>query len=147
MGVIFSKIVVPMGMVASFLAIVSNSRHAVLRLTQAYQLVLAYAIYNAFVHPLRRYPGPLLWRSFRFPYVISTQRGELHKHLKDFHTRYGPIVRCAPNELSYADAAAWKDIYASRPGHLPFQRNQSWFKKMRPDEVRLVEAILAKSFT
>ncbi|KAH7346072.1 cytochrome P450 [Pyrenochaeta sp. MPI-SDFR-AT-0127] len=96
--------------------------------------VLLYAAFNVFVHPLRRYPGPLLWRSFRFPYVISTQRGELHSRLKNFHTQYGPIVRIAPGELSYADAAAWKDIYANRPGHLPFQRNRTWFKKMVPNE-------------
>ncbi|KAH7093788.1 benzoate 4-monooxygenase cytochrome P450 [Paraphoma chrysanthemicola] len=97
-------------------------------------LVISYALYNAFVHPLRRYPGPLLWRSFRIPYVIATQRGELHKRLKSFHTKYGPIVRIAPNELSYADSAAWKDIYLNRPGVQPFERNQTWFKKMTPDE-------------
>lgn len=97
-------------------------------------MLVLYFLYNVFVHPLRSYPGPLLWRSFRFPYVISTQRGDLHNRLKDFHARYGPIVRVAPNELAYADAAAWKDIYANRPGHLPFQRNRTWFKKMRPDE-------------
>ncbi|KAF1937114.1 cytochrome P450 [Clathrospora elynae] len=96
--------------------------------------VFLYGFYNAFMHPLRKYPGPLLWRSFRIPYVISTQRGELHKRLKDFHAKYGTIVRVAPNELSYADSRAWKDIYANRPGHLPFQRNRTWFKKMHLDE-------------
>ncbi|CAO2650010.1 Nn.00g013020.m01.CDS01 [Neocucurbitaria sp. VM-36] len=117
------------------LAFLPNSLLSISRVAIAVFILLClYPLYNVFVHPLRRYPGPLLWCSFRFPYVISTQRGELHKRLKDFHTRYGPIVRVAPNELSYADAAAWKDIYANRPGHLPFQRNRTWFRKMRPDE-------------
>jgi cytochrome P450 len=98
------------------------------------QSVVLYAIYNAFLHPLRHYPGPLLWRSFRIPHVVATQRGELHQRLTDFHTKYGPIVRIAPDELSYADSAAWKDIYLNRPGHVPFPRNKTWFKKMTPDE-------------
>jgi cytochrome P450 len=58
----------------------------------------------------------------------------LHNRLKDFHTRYGPIVRIAPNELSYADSAAWKDIYLNRQGQPVFLRNPTWFKKMAPDE-------------
>jgi cytochrome P450 len=98
------------------------------------KLIILYAFYNAYLHPLRRYPGPLLWRSFRIPYVVSTQRGELHRRLLQFHTQYGPIVRIAPNELSYADSAAWKDIYLNRPGQEVFERNRTWFKKMTPDE-------------
>jgi cytochrome P450 len=32
------------------------------------------------------------------------------------HLKYGPVVRVAPNELAYTDAAAWKDIYGYRAG-------------------------------
>ncbi|KAF2030214.1 benzoate 4-monooxygenase cytochrome P450 [Setomelanomma holmii] len=97
-------------------------------------VTVCYAIYNAYLHPLRHYPGPFLWRSFRMPYVIATQRGELHKRLKKLHTNFGPIVRIAPNELSYADGGAWKDIYLNRVGVAPFERNRTWFMKMTPDE-------------
>ncbi|KAF2682945.1 benzoate 4-monooxygenase cytochrome P450 [Lentithecium fluviatile CBS 122367] len=93
-----------------------------------------YGFYNAFFHPLRRYPGPLMWRAFRFPYVIAIHRGEIHRQLKQFHDKYGPVVRIAPNELSYADGAAWKDIYGNRPGHQPFPRNPTWFKNRSPDD-------------
>lgn len=103
-------------------------------LTCEYQAVVFYAAYNAWLHPLRHYPGPLLWRCFRIPYVVSTHRGQLHRRLKEFHTTYGPIVRIAPDELSYADSRAWKDIYTNRPGHQPFPRNQTWFKKQSSDE-------------
>lgn len=58
----------------------------------------------------------------------------MHQKLKRYHDKYGLVVRIAPNELSYADGGAWKDIYASRPGHQPFPRNPTWFKKMTPDE-------------
>ena len=54
--------------------------------------------------------------------------------MHEFHLRYGSIVRLAPNELSFTDARAWKDIYGNRAGHLPFERNQTWFKKQTPDE-------------
>ncbi|KAF1964787.1 benzoate 4-monooxygenase cytochrome P450 [Bimuria novae-zelandiae CBS 107.79] len=97
-------------------------------------LVVLFGLYNAFAHPLRQYPGPLLWKAFRFPYVVAIHSGDIHLRLKDFHDKYGPIVRIAPNELSYADAAAHQDIYHNRPGHLPFERNRTWFKKMSPDE-------------
>lgn len=40
----------------------------------------------------------------------------------------------APNELSYADSRALKDIYGNRPGHLLFERNRTSLKKMSPDE-------------
>ena len=48
--------------------------------------------------------------------------------------RYGPIVRIAPDELSYIDARALKDIYTSRAGQPVNQRNKVWFQKTRPDE-------------
>ncbi|KAF2011043.1 cytochrome P450 [Aaosphaeria arxii CBS 175.79] len=96
--------------------------------------IFLYAFYNVYLHPLRSYPGPRLWCAFRLPYVVSVQRGKIHTQLTAFHGKYGPVVRIAPNELSYADGAAWKDIYASRPGHLPFKRNPTWFKKQHPDE-------------
>ncbi|KAF2119388.1 cytochrome P450 [Lophiotrema nucula] len=97
-------------------------------------IVLLYGLYNVFLHPLRKYPGPLLWRAYRVPYVISIHKGEIHRRMKDFHRVYGPIVRIAPNELSYTDGTAWKDIYANRTGHLTFERNPTWFKKMEPTE-------------
>lgn len=91
-------------------------------------------IYNAFIHPLRNYPGPFFWTAYRFPYVIAIHSGDIHRRLKAFHDKYGPVVRIAPNELSYADAAAWKDIYGNRPGHQPFERNRTWFVKLNPGD-------------
>ncbi|KAJ4991606.1 cytochrome P450 [Stagonosporopsis vannaccii] len=97
-------------------------------------VIVLYGAYNAWVHPLRHYPGPILWRAFRVPYVVSTHTGQLHNRLKEFHTTYGPVVRIAPDELSYADSRAWRDIYTSRPGRQAFQKNRTWFKKQTPDE-------------
>jgi cytochrome P450 len=43
--------------------------------------------------------------------------------MKSCHDRYGPIVRISPNELCFDEAAAWKDIYGSRPGHANFHKD------------------------
>jgi cytochrome P450 len=32
------------------------------------------------------------------------------------HEKYGPVVRVAPDELSFIDSAAWKDIYGHKLG-------------------------------
>ncbi|KAF7507309.1 hypothetical protein GJ744_010743 [Endocarpon pusillum] len=65
-------------------------------------------------------------------YAISLQRGQLHMRMKEFHDRYGSVVRIAPDELSFNDPKAWKDIHGNRPGHLPFGRNPTWFKAAKP---------------
>lgn len=55
--------------------------------------------------------------------------GQLHERLREMHAKYGLIVRIAPNELSYADKRAWRDIYEKRPGNQLFLRNETWFRK------------------
>lgn len=39
-------------------------------------------------------------------------RGNLPAQVKRFHDQYGPVVRVAPDELSFLDG--WKDIYSTR---------------------------------
>ncbi|KAF3037521.1 hypothetical protein E8E12_007436 [Didymella heteroderae] len=45
------------------------------------------------------------------------QSGKYHLKLHAMHERYGPIVRVAPDELSFIDHEAWKDIYSNRNIH------------------------------
>lgn len=40
--------------------------------------------------------------------------GDAHRRLLSLHRRYGPVVRVAPNELSYNHPDAWKDIMGRR---------------------------------
>jgi cytochrome P450 len=77
-------------------------------------------------HPLAKFPGPKLWAMSRFPYVLSLYRGNLVHDTLAMHGRYGPIVRIAPNELSFTDPDACRDIYNKRQGHLSFRKNQTW---------------------
>lgn len=71
--------------------------------------------YNIFFHPLRSYPGPLLWRATRIPYHIRVLKGTLAIDMLEMHKKYGPVVRVAPDELAFADSSAWKDILGHNP--------------------------------
>jgi hypothetical protein len=43
--------------------------------------------------------------------------GKSHLMLPKLHERYGPVVRLAPNELSFTVPEAWEDIFGrAQPG-------------------------------
>ncbi|RYP50574.1 hypothetical protein DL769_010934 [Monosporascus sp. CRB-8-3] len=76
--------------------------------------VVGRAIYNAFFHPLAKFPGPKLWATSRIPYALEIFRGHPHKTILQLHDEYGDIVRLAPNQLSFRHDNAWKDIKGHR---------------------------------
>lgn len=78
--------------------------------------LLGVIIYNLFFHPLARFPGPVLFAATPIPYVKWQVTGRLPFLYKQLHDAYGDVVRIHPNELSFNNPAAWKDIYALRPG-------------------------------
>ena len=49
-------------------------------------------------------------------FLGGRQPYEIHK----LHQQHGPVVRVAPNELSFNTHKSWKDIYAKRAGHKTF---------------------------
>ncbi|KAI6377235.1 hypothetical protein MCOR31_001300 [Pyricularia oryzae] len=77
-------------------------------------LICARGFYNVFLHPLRRYPGPLLYRASFLPLMLKHCHGDSTRHIQDLHKRYGPVVRVEPNLLSFADSQSWQDIYGHR---------------------------------
>ena len=50
----------------------------------------------------------------RFPNAYNQVTGNLAYRIAELHEEYGPIVRTAPNELSYI-IDAWQDIYGRPP--------------------------------
>ncbi|OTB05990.1 hypothetical protein M426DRAFT_319363 [Hypoxylon sp. CI-4A] len=76
--------------------------------------VVGSLLYNAFLHPLRSFPGPLLWRMSNLPRYLHLLRGDLSTYMLKLHAKYGPIVRISPNELAFSHPQAWKDIYGHR---------------------------------
>lgn len=76
---------------------------------------LLYSLYNITLHPLARFPGPLLYRSTRLATILRTIRGRLPFDILELHKQYGDIVRIAPDELAFAHPEAWHEIYGHRP--------------------------------
>lgn len=71
-------------------------------------------IYNLYFHPLRHFPGPRLHAATSLGWGISNLRGTLPLDVHALHETYGPVFRVRPNELAFADAAAWQDIYGHK---------------------------------
>ncbi|KAL3458177.1 cytochrome P450 [Aspergillus heterothallicus] len=89
----------------------------------AFAYILCTLIYNLYLHPLSSYPGPLLWRASSLPWKLTLLRGTMHHDLMAYHQTYGPVVRIKPDELSYANAQAWRDIHAHVPGRPEFLKD------------------------
>lgn len=68
------------------------------------------------LHPLRKYPGPFWWRLTRIPWVRAHVKGQLPFEVYRMHEKYGPVVRIAPDELSFLTLTSWKEIYGHRVG-------------------------------
>ncbi|GJC84584.1 cytochrome P450 monooxygenase radP [Colletotrichum liriopes] len=77
-------------------------------LTFAYYFLLG--IYNVFFHPLRHYPGPFFWRFSPVPKNLYLLMGNYATKARRIHETYPGTVRVAPNELSYIQPQAWKEI-------------------------------------
>lgn len=62
--------------------------------------------------------------------MITSQRkllgGKYHKWLQQLHRQYGPVVRLAPNELSFIEPEVWKDVYGHRATN-SFQKSKEFY--------------------
>ncbi|KAJ6019382.1 Averantin hydroxylase [Penicillium canescens] len=75
---------------------------------------IIWTLYSLFLHPLSAYPGPKLWALTRLPWIWTSLRGDIAWTIRDFHEQYGPVIRIAPDELSYTTSTAGKKIYGQR---------------------------------
>ncbi|KAI1169570.1 cytochrome P450 [Nemania sp. FL0916] len=96
--------------------------------------LITYPIYALYLHPLRSYPGPRLAAITRIPYWWAHVTGQAARWQIRNHQKYGPVVRYGPDDLSFTDAQAWRDIYTVQKGRL---ENVKEFKMPgRPDDVQ-----------
>jgi averantin hydroxylase len=79
-------------------------------------------LYNVFLHPLRRYPGPKLWAATEIPRVLEQAKGTEVYSIRHLHEKYGPVVRIAPDEISYANSVPSQEILAHRPNRREFPK-------------------------
>ncbi|KAL6901277.1 cytochrome P450 [Trichoderma evansii] len=77
--------------------------------------LLFLVVYNAYFHPLARFPGPFWWGATPIPYVWYQLNGRLPFVFSELHDKHGDVVRVLPYMLSFRDANAWRDIYQIRP--------------------------------
>lgn len=93
----------------------SSSIRALLVLLVAY--VVWTVIYAYTLHPLAKFPGPWWAHISRIPFWISAVQGDQIKLMTRLHKKYGPVIRFSPNELSYINPEAWKDVNGHYPGN------------------------------
>ncbi|KAI0841668.1 cytochrome P450 3A13 [Hypoxylon sp. FL0890] len=75
-------------------------------------LVFIY-IWRCIASPLRAIPGPTI--SLFSSWILKYHEFHAHRtrYVHHLHQRYGPVVRIAPNEVSFASSEGVKEIYGS----------------------------------
>jgi cytochrome P450 len=83
-------------------------------------------IYRLTIHPLAKYPGPLLAKITDWYDVYYAMKGNRYLEHWRCHERYGDYVRVAPNTLSVNTATGLKDIYGPRAN----ARKSDWYNTL-----------------
>ncbi|KAL8724114.1 MAG: hypothetical protein Q9166_008126 [cf. Caloplaca sp. 2 TL-2023] len=78
------------------------------------------AFQNSYNHALSKFPGPPTASFSNLSYCRRFLGGRQPYDMLQEHNKYGPVVRTAPNELSFNTFEAWRDIYGFRNGHDTF---------------------------
>lgn len=79
-------------------------------------LVLLVIIYRHLGSPLQRIPGPLLYSLTKWRLALDDLRANRTRRINALHTRYGPVVRVGPSELSFSSLSAVRIIYGAGSG-------------------------------
>ncbi|GAP91778.1 putative cytochrome P450 [Rosellinia necatrix] len=83
--------------------------------------LLTLIVYRLWLHPLAKVPGPRLaaltyWYETYFE-LAHRSGGQFTFHIKELHSRYGPIVRINPDEVHIDDPNFYSKLYNNRDGH------------------------------
>ncbi|KAI1346041.1 averantin oxidoreductase [Xylaria sp. FL0043] len=94
----------------------------------------AISVYNIWLHPLSKYPGPRLAAASPLWMVLSYFHGKTPTDLLKAHEKYGPVVRIGPSELSYINPIQWREIYGFKAhGHKEFSKDPIYHSGMKPN--------------
>ncbi|KAI1074441.1 cytochrome P450 [Whalleya microplaca] len=93
---------------ASFSALMVYLLKAVFIFTTCFCLVLGYRV---LLHPLRKFPGPLLAHLTDCYGTYFALRKDLHLITLRDHRKYGPAIRQGPNKLVFNSAIALRAIH------------------------------------
>lgn len=89
--------------------IVSHMLQSILLLGVLLPLITIF--YRLYISPLSSISGPKLAAITRLYIFYQAYIGKRSEHIAYLHSIYGPIVRIAPNEVSFTSATAVKEIY------------------------------------
>ena len=104
----------------------SHLKHKVILRGQLLFIITTVTLRRHVQHPLYKFPGPFIASFSNVLYSYWYMGGRQPFKLLELHKRYGPVVRVAPNDLSFNSAASWRDIYSFRQGHKTFVKSQ-WY--------------------
>jgi cytochrome P450 len=79
-------------------------------------ILVIHLLRRRYATPLRKYPGPLLASLSRIRQLLSVASGKTQDDMISLHARYGPIVRIAPNELSFSSPEAARQLLSAGKG-------------------------------
>ncbi|KAG4436050.1 Zeaxanthin epoxidase, chloroplastic [Cadophora sp. M221] len=105
--------------------------------TIAFILVVALTsriVQARFLHPLRQFPGPFFSSISDIPAAMILLRANQPMAHRKLHEKYGPIVRVAPNELSFIGADAWEGIYGFQKTGPNFEKSPIFIGAVSPVE-------------
>ena len=89
-------------------------------------VIFFYCLYNLYWHPLAKFPGPKKAAIAPFWAMKHWVSGDNLWRIKELHDKYGPVVRIAPNQLSFCSATSWQDVHGLKHGRKPFLKG-SWY--------------------
>jgi hypothetical protein len=76
--------------------------------------IIGVVLYRLTLHPLAKYPGPLLAKITDIHLAYHAWKGDRHLQFYRCHERYGTYVRMGPNLLSVNSNTALKTIYGHK---------------------------------
>jgi hypothetical protein len=76
-------------------------------------IVLVSYVWACLTSPLRKVPGPTLPSFTSLIIKWHEFRANRTRYVHRLHEIYGPVVRIAPNEVSFASVEGLKEIYSS----------------------------------
>ena len=102
-------------------------------------LPVIYCSYNVWFHPLANFPGPKKAKLSPFWTMKQWLSGDNLWAIKSLHEQYGPVVRIAPNQLSFCSSQSWKDIHGHRSGRKTFVKGS--FYEPFPQDIKNIVSV------
>lgn len=118
--------------------LVHSKTKAMISLSAGAIFVVVYIVVQGLLSPLSKLPGPWytrftsLW--LKYQEFTANRRESIHR----LHQAYGPVVRLAPDEVSFTSLDAIKEIYASGGSGYDKTELYSLFKQFKTRSVTAI---------